>query len=510
MAQGDFLDWLNEDYGDRRVERRLEGELQDAYASQARQSSALQSQMARIQGTLEQRLDHLTKAFYAFVELSDVRADLAVFEDETTVRHAAQRLLRTLIRNVAGSSAASGSPAGLPQLPASLPSCRGYWLPPAVLSLTAAAGGDDGAAAAALADAQELDAVRAAVFLTAGLAVAGQASRALPLLGAALQAPGEQVTYAQRALWRACAYGVYGDQGEDMIRGWLAGYAGGLDASAAQAERGKWRERADSAFGAKPLASQARKGLPYGLAQTDELILPLVAARQLSALRTWVHEAVTGEPAQPGQEPARPGAETAASADQGSPTAALAAVAAALAEEGSAEEIALRQRARELREVIDDRKTTARPSWDAAEGATLTLLLADAFGSDLRLRRVALTACADWATGLAARLAETAAVPPPDQLPFTAEGHTVRLTVSGQTSLRAAFAEIEEHNAPQNVSAKLFRKKEIAEEISYEEDRLTRDVNEAAAAFTSRVAELRAAAGQAAADRDAIMGALGG
>ncbi|MGH3164743.1 MAG: hypothetical protein ACRDN0_02475, partial [Trebonia sp.] len=281
-----------------------------------------------------------------------------------------------------------------------------------------------------------------------------------------------------------------------------------LDAGAAETQRGKWRERANSTFGAKPLATQARKGMPYGLAQVDELVLPLAAARQLSALSTWVHEAVTGEPAQPGQEKA--GQEKAAGAGQGSPTAALAAVAAALAEEGSAEEVALRQRARELREVIDDRKTAARPSWDAAEGATLTLLLSDAFGTDLRLRRVALTACMEWATGLAARLAETAAVPPPDQLPFTAEGHTVQLTVSGETSLRAAFAEIEERNAPQNVSAKLFRKKEIAEEISYEEDRLTRDVNEASAAFTSRVAELRAAAEQAAADRDAIMGALGG
>ncbi|MGH3170947.1 MAG: hypothetical protein ACRDN0_34385, partial [Trebonia sp.] len=209
MAQSDFLDWLNEDYGDRRVERRLENELEDAYASQARQSSALQSQMARIQGTLEQRLDHLTKAFYAFVELSDVRADLAVFEDETTVRHAAQRLLRTLLRGGADSPGASAPAADIPELPAGLPRCRGYWLPPAVISLTAAARGDQGAAASALGDAQELDAVRAAVFLTAGLAVAGQAPSALPLLGAAFQAAGEQVTYAQRALWRACAYGVY-------------------------------------------------------------------------------------------------------------------------------------------------------------------------------------------------------------------------------------------------------------------------------------------------------------
>lgn len=500
MADNDFLDWLTEDYGDRRVERRLESELQDAYDSQASQASALQSQMERIQGTLEQRLDRLTKAFYAFVELSDVRADLAVFEAEGTVRHAAQRLLRGLLRSTADSP---GLPADVPELPAGLPRCAGYWLRPATVSLTAAARGDHAAAASAMAQARELDAARAAVFLTAGLAVAGQAPRALPLLSAALQSPGDHVTYTQRALWQACAHGVFGDQGEDTVRDWLAGYLRGLDADAAAAQRGKWQERADTTFAATPLVNQARRGLPYGLSDIDGLVLPLAAAGQLSALSTWVREAVTGEPGQPG-------GEQTASAGQGSPVTALAAVAAALAEEGSAEEVALRQRARELREVIDDRKTAARPPWDAVEGEMPALLLGDAFGTDLRLRRLALTVCAEWVTGLAARLADAAAVPPPDQVPFSAEGHTVRLSASGETTLKTALTEIEEHNAPQNVSAKLFRKKEIAEETAWEQEHLTADVNSAAEAFTARVAELRSAAVQAAADRDSVMGALGG
>jgi hypothetical protein len=256
MSQGnDFLDWLNEDYGDRRMQRRLEGELQNAYDMQARQASTLWSQMDRIQGTLEQRLDRLTKAFYAFVELSDVRADLAVFEDETTVRHAAQRLLRTLLGNGADASARPGD---VPDLSDGLPRCTGYWLRPAVLSLTASASGDHDGAASALADAQELDATRAAAFLTAGLGVGGQAPRALPLLGAALQTPGEQVTYAQRALWQACAHGVFADQGEAVIRDWLSGYVRGLDASAAAAEQGKWAQGADTTFAASVLTSQSK------------------------------------------------------------------------------------------------------------------------------------------------------------------------------------------------------------------------------------------------------------
>src|ERR1700742_2222581 len=94
----DFLDWWEEDQGDRRVQRRLESELKDAYSYQASQSSALRSQMAQLTGSLEQRLNRLTEAFYAFVELSDLRAELAVFEDEASVRHAAVRLLRALQR----------------------------------------------------------------------------------------------------------------------------------------------------------------------------------------------------------------------------------------------------------------------------------------------------------------------------------------------------------------------------------------------------------------------------
>jgi hypothetical protein len=277
----------------------------------------------------------------------------------------------------------------------------------------------------------------------------------------------------------------------------------GLDAEAAAAQRETWEQRADTTFGAAQLATKARQGLPRGLFQIDALVLPLVAARQLNATSAWVREAMTGEPAAPGPE------ET-PSADQASPVIALGAVAAALAEEGSAEEIALRQRARELREVIDDRKTAARPSWDAIAGSMPTLLLGDAFGADLRVRRTALTVCAEWVTGLATRLADAASVTPPDEVTIKPDSNSVRLTASGETSLKEAFAHIEERNAPQNVSAKLFKKKEIAEEINWEQDRLTRDIESASAAFTSRVAELRAAAAQAAEDRDAITGALGG
>jgi len=97
--------------------------------------------VAQLTGSIEQRLDRLTKAFYAFVELSDLRAEMAVFEDEASVRHAALRLLRSLLRRATDPDVEFQ----LPPLPADLPRCRGYWLGPAAGSVAASVAGDESA-----------------------------------------------------------------------------------------------------------------------------------------------------------------------------------------------------------------------------------------------------------------------------------------------------------------------------------------------------------------------------
>ncbi len=481
----DFLDWWYEDAGDRRVQRQLQEELDGAYASQAREASTLRSQMSRLQGTLEQRIDRLAKAFDAFVELSDVRAELALFEPETSVRNAAQRLLRGLLL----------TPEDLPPLPASLPGCRGYWLRPAVVSLAAAISGDEAGAASALTEATELDQPRTAAFLTAGYGLAGHAPRAASLLGAALQAPADRVTYTQRALWNACARGVYGEHGRVLITEWLAGYVESLSADFVSGERHRWISDADGAFGPAGHAEGERPELPVYLAKNPALVNPLIAARKAAALRSWVTEAITGEP----------DAEEGTAAEvKGSPLAALAAVAAALAEEGSRDEIALRRRARELREVIDSRQTATRPSWDAPEAPTVELLRKDAFGSDLPLRRLAVSIGKGWVTAAAAEFARAASVPPPTAFPVRIQWHEVTLYTSGQTSLSAANTEIEQGNAPQGVTDMLFHRKRLEEETAREQDELARDASRAAAVLASYAAGLREAANQAQADNEAI------
>jgi hypothetical protein len=519
MGQSDFADWWYEDYGDRRMQRKLEQELETAYVYQARAASALRSQMAQVSGTLEQRIDRLAKAFDAFVELSDIRSELAVFEDEISLRNAAKRLLRTLARDGADPSV----------LPRELPRCPGYWLQPALGSLVAAIAGDDAAAAEGLIGAQELDATRAAVFLVASYALAGQAHRAAPLLPAALGSPGEEVTYAQRALWRACAHDALGEPGQAAIRDWVTRFVGGLGEAVITAQQASWTAEADRALGAAAITESVTRALPAVLGGRMQrpttahapLVYPLASARKLAALRVLVEEARTGEQAVPaGQRPAERG--TAERGPAGPAPAGpgpaepptllpvLGALAASLAEEGSPEEIALRQRERELRKVIDTRATTVRPSWDDREGKALDLLKADAFGADLKLRRLALVAGADWTNRTASRYAEGAREAIPDEFQVNLGRHRITVTTAGGVNLGNANAEIEEYIEAEAGAGKLFHRKQVAEDVAREQEQLARQARQAADDLAARAAETAAGARQAAADRDAVAAALRG
>jgi hypothetical protein len=100
-------------------------------------------------------------------------------------------------------------------------------------------------------------------------------------------------------------------------------------------------------------------------------------------------------------------------------------------------------------------------------------------------------------------------VTPPDQLTVNLDGYQVRLTDGGQASLKAAYSEIAQENEPQDLSGKLFGKKHAAEETAREQEWLSKRANENAAAFATRMAALRAAATQAAADQETVTAALG-
>src|SRR3569833_2366872 len=122
-------DWWTDYRQNRRIQE-LQGEVEAAYSYAASRSRALQSRLSQVQGTLERRLDRLATSFDAFVELSDIRLDLAMFDREAAVRNRTRRLLTALARG-------AGDPA-----PLDLDDCPGYWLKPAADGLAALVHGE--------------------------------------------------------------------------------------------------------------------------------------------------------------------------------------------------------------------------------------------------------------------------------------------------------------------------------------------------------------------------------
>lgn len=74
----------------------LRGAFQDLNQTQAAMSSRLSSKLSSLQGSLERRLDALSQAFDAYVELGDVREELRLLPDWSATRSAVQETLGQL------------------------------------------------------------------------------------------------------------------------------------------------------------------------------------------------------------------------------------------------------------------------------------------------------------------------------------------------------------------------------------------------------------------------------
>src|ERR1044072_3511848 len=88
-------DW----WAERQQNKRIEGLQEDlsyvsASLSQGRASqNRLNARLPKVRGSLQQRLDRLSAAFDAFVEISDLRVTLGLFDTHGRVRHQARQLL---------------------------------------------------------------------------------------------------------------------------------------------------------------------------------------------------------------------------------------------------------------------------------------------------------------------------------------------------------------------------------------------------------------------------------
>lgn len=401
-------DWYT-DYRQNRQIKELQGEVEAAYSYAASRSRALQSRLSQVQGTLERRLGRLAKSFDAFVELSDIRLELAVFDREAAVRHRTRRLLMGLARR-------AGDPP-----PLDLDDCPGYWLKPAADGLAALVRGDAGAEKLT-AEAAQLDEDRTTLFLTLGLAVAGRYTEAVPWLSRSLPSLGTTVTAVQRQLWIACADGAFGEPGRAHIERRLTEVLDEMPADVAENERGRWLQAVTGRVGNKTVS------LPRELQGETTLTKPPTAAVRLAALRTRVEQALQPNDTVP-----------AAATD-------FVGLLNTLIDEGSPEERELVARARELRQIIETGGADQPTAWDAPAGDTLDLLRADMFDqSEPGPRALAAKVGTRWLRGIADSLADGALVAPVSAVDVRLYGHKLRISTDGAQGLGEAQAEIDQN-----------------------------------------------------------------
>ena len=187
--------WASEYGRDRLLREELEAQAGALAASRARQqrdTSKLRSELRNMQGSLEARLNALTNAFVAFVELDGIRKQLAAFPQHAEARRCAFQDLQVLLDG------------GVPPM---RPDVDGYWLPPAMSALRPDGSVDPEQAALA----RQRDPHAAPVFLATARAAFG-AGEAVTAELPKLLTPDDQGTWAewQLLLWGATLRGAFG------------------------------------------------------------------------------------------------------------------------------------------------------------------------------------------------------------------------------------------------------------------------------------------------------------
>jgi hypothetical protein len=413
--------WWWSDYHRERWERDNIQDLQESVSAASGHASRLRSQLAQVQGDLQQKVNRLAAAFDAFVELSDIRADLAVHGDAAVARHRVRQMLAAVT--------AGQAPASL-----DLPDVDRYWLVPAARALQARLTGDRAAADRHAAQAVELDAARSAYFLAAATRLAGPSEPDAAQLSALLPTADEpQVNRAQRLAWLATAAGAFGPSAKDVL-------VDGLRA----------------AVGAPP----AGQPLPEPWAPTTATSAG-AAADAVAAL----HKACI-EP-----EPDAPAADT---AEAPSPMLMpLRELVGCLVDEGDEPERALLRRVDELRAVVEN--GTAPPAyrpWDEPAGTVLELVHADIVSTapPAGARPVAVRAAGPWLRALARQIADHGRLSSPEATSVRVRGRDVAITADGpdQAALSTVKADIAQAYRPSGVGQRLFgsgraREAEVAE-----------------------------------------------
>ncbi len=218
-------------------------ELESALASTAHAARSQQAELARQQGSLEQRLGRLETSFDALVELCEIREELDVFADADMARRRTRDLLVAL-------GAFGGTPGAVVAPTEQSLSIGGdvvgYWLPPAADALPSLRDGADVNSHAGVMRARERDPERTNRFLVLSMALLGHGGRigrlVGPLLAPYAAAPADPIDAVQRALWVAAAQGALGDEGRSAVEQWLRSAVAAVVGSGAVLSTQGWED----------------------------------------------------------------------------------------------------------------------------------------------------------------------------------------------------------------------------------------------------------------------------
>jgi hypothetical protein len=358
---------------------------------------------------METRLQRLTTAFDAFVELSDIRESLIGYADAAEVRRHAGQVLAALASGETPAGAGHDVPA--------------YWLAPAVEAIRGVAAGAGVLDEAQLAEAMKRDELRTSTFLCLALAALGRRNEVrAQWLGAAfgqLAADGT-VTRTQRALWTAAARGGFGTEGQHWIVTQLKVGTAGTQRWAAVV-----KERAT--------------GLPVTATPSfKEFSTQFKAGADLTRLRAGV-EAITGDTSV--LEP--DGALAYAAGDKPDPDS-TSALLRLLISEGSEPEREMLARVGELRAKVTNGTAPSNGALGDSAGELGKLLEADLGKADEpHLAATALRVGATVVLADAESLAKTASLPSPAQVSKEIEYRQVTLLPDGADRLSLTKAEAE-------------------------------------------------------------------
>ncbi|HEU5469989.1 MAG TPA: hypothetical protein VFV67_05000 [Actinophytocola sp.] len=385
------------DWYDYRQDRQI-GELQsqlggvEASLHAARRSTKrLQSELAKVSGSLEQRLGRLATAFDAFVELSDLRMTLTLFDAHARVRHRARQMF------------------GEHPLPGELSDVDDYWLAPALSALQAVTDGTPPDEALALA--RSRDAHRAALFHVLGTALLGRPDAVTEAMVAdALPELDASPLLYQRAVWLLAADGALGAGARERV------LRLGVDRLAALDQR----VRSESVTAWRAAVKPDRPiSVPRPLVQATALINALDAGERLAVLRTWVADAL--------EQADKPAPEVDIAVKHSLQL---------LVDEGSPLELPLLTRERELRKVIESSGTVTRSAvpdgWESPVDSLVALLRADVVDDSRPGRRaLAIRISAAHVIDAAEALATQARTPIPDEVEARTSGGPVKITEAG-------------------------------------------------------------------------------